>query len=120
MKYFEDYNSLVSKLNSAPYFYFKNYSVPQSDPLRVKTAYQLSKELEEQIRPCSIVLIIAGMYVNYRNWIQKEIEIAESLRKPILVLRPFGAERIPLELQKYQMAYWNIDSIVEAIKKYAI
>jgi hypothetical protein len=118
--YDQDYNNLIDKLNQAPYFYFKNYSVPKTNPLNANTDLGLTRELYGQIRPCSIVIVIAGMYVKYRKWIQKEIDIAKELKKPILVIRPFGAEKIPLELYDYAMVYWNTSSIVDAIKKYSL
>lgn len=117
--YDQDYNNLIEKLNQAPYFNFKNYSVPKTNPLIANTDLGLTRELYGQIRPCSIVIVIAGMYVKYRKWIQKEIDIAKELKKPILVIRPFGAEKIPLELYDYDIVYWNTSSIVDAIKKYS-
>lgn len=118
--YEHEYLNLVQKLSDAPYFYFKNYSVPKTNPLNTNTDYGLVRELYGQIRPCSIVIVIAGMYAKYRKWIQKEIEIANELNKPILVIRPFGAERIPQELYNYNMVNWNTDSIIDGIKKFSL
>lgn len=93
--YNSDYYRLVEKLKNEPYFYFKNYSVPEHDALKTKTDKELEEALYRQIAPVSAVLIIAGMYYNHRKWIQKEIEIAQFYNKPIIVIKPWGAERLP-------------------------
>ena len=121
-KYNSEYYNLVDLLNNASYFSWKNYSVPQHDALDTKTNKELSDALHRQISPCSCVLIIAGMYYNHREWIQKEIEIANEYHKPIIVVRPRGQERMPSELtsSSYHLVNWNTDSIVSAIRIYSL
>ena len=41
--YNSDYYRLVEKLKNEPYFYFKNYSVPEHDALKTKTDKELKK-----------------------------------------------------------------------------
>lgn len=94
-----EYDSLVKMLNKAKHFNWRNYSVPEHDPLHAKNDKQLEKELHDQIKPANVVVIISGMYVNNRKWIQKEIDIALEMNKPIIGLRPRGAQRIPQEVQ---------------------
>ena len=120
--YNSDYYNLVDLLSNYPYFNFKNYSVPQHDALNTKTNWELEEALNRQIAPTSVVLIIAGMYYNNRKWIQKEIEIAKSKGKPIIVIRPRGAERMPSELisDDYIRVNWNSSSIVQAIRENSI
>lgn len=119
--YNSEYYNLVDMLDKAPYFSWKNYSVPQHDALDTKTDKELNEALHRQISPCSCVLIIAGMYYNYRKWIQKEIDIANEYGKTIIVIRPRGQERMPSELtsSNYHQVNWNTDSIVNAIRQYS-
>lgn len=118
-----DYNGLIRLLDSDSSFRYRNYSVPRSNPLEIDAPTdlgrkrQLSVKLREQVRQASVVIIIAGMYFNHREWIQKEIELANEMNKPILVVRPWGQERIPTELQKYRTVYWNTTSIISGIKE---
>lgn len=121
-RYDADYHRLVALLNNAPLFEWSNYSVPQHDPVDANNTAKLKKELTQQINPTSVVLIISGMYVPYREWIQYEIDESERLGKPIIGIRPRGAERLPKEVQKAakEMVGWNTDSIVAAVRKYAI
>jgi hypothetical protein len=78
----------------------------------------LEQELNDQIRPVHVVIILAGMYATYRYWIQKEIDLAESFGKPILGVYPWGSQRAPLSVQQAAdiMVGWNTESIVTAIR----
>ena len=103
-RYHDDYDRLVKLLDAAPYFSWKNYSVPRHDPAVDPNTpsgdRQLRKELENQIRPVNSVLIISGMYAAYSYWIQVEIDIARGYSKPIIGLIPFGQEKVPTEVQQ--------------------
>lgn len=122
-RYSDDYYRLVDMLNRAPYFKWKNYSVPLHDPVidpdEEVGKRKLTEELRKQIQPVHIVIVLAGMYVNYREWIQKEIDIALEYGKPILGVRPWGQERIPQIIQEVscEIVGWNTDSIVQAIRR---
>ena len=118
--YNSDYYSLEKKLKETPWFSFKNYSVPQHDALQTKTNSELDEALFRQIAPTSVVLIVAGMYYNHRKWIQREIDIAKIYNKPIIVIRPWGAERMPAELisSEFIQVNWQTSRIIEAIRKY--
>jgi len=122
-RYSEDYYKLEKLLNEIPNFKWKNYSVPQHDPVIDPNSKEgknkLKKELEEQIRPVHIVIVLAGMYVNYREWIQTEINIALKYKKPIIGIKPRGHQRIPKQIQDVacDIVGWNKKSIEKAIKK---
>ena len=109
-------------LNAAPNFKWRNYSVTKQDPLDVNNDARLTAALKRQIRPVNCVLILAGMYVNHRKWIKKEIAIAQDLNKPIVGIKPWGQQRTPIEVQDAAdiMVRWNTDSIVKAIRDYSI
>jgi hypothetical protein len=124
--YNTDYYRIEKMLDNAPNFQWKNYSVPGHDPLLDPNSPRgkvlLLKELEEQIRPVHCVLVISGMYVNYREWIQKEINIAKSYGKPIIGIKPWGQERVPQAVQDAAkiMVGWNTDSVIHTIRNYSI
>ena len=124
--YDDDYFRLVNFLESAPNFRFRNYSVPSHDPLidpNTTVGYlTLRGMLDNQIRPASCVLIISGMYAAYRQWIQEEIDIAQSYDKPIVGIRPWGSERIPRVVQDaaHAMVGWNTSTIVRAIRLHSL
>ena len=68
-KYNDEYYRLERLLNEYNYFAYRNYSVPEHDPLDFNSVKELVEKLDEQIRQSSVVLVIGGMYCNYRKWI---------------------------------------------------
>jgi len=118
--YNAEYYRLVEILNAAPNFKWRNYSVPRHDPLA--GGAQLSEQLRNQVRPVNAVLILAGMYVNHREWIQHEIDLAKSYTKPLIGVFPRGQERAPLQVTTSvnAMVRWNTASIVTAIRQHAL
>ena len=117
-----EYYRLVGLLNQASYFYWRNYSVPEHDPLGTKTDSELRQALNRQIRPINCFLVVSGMYVYHRRWIQEEIDIALSFGKPIIGLIPWGQERVPMEVQNVAktMVNWQTSSIVGAIRAWSL
>jgi len=117
--YAHAHDNLVRLLNAKPGFTYKNFSVPTHNPiLDARTDQELGQAIENKIRPCSAVLIMAGMYSTYSKWINKEIEIAKRMGKVIIAIKPFGAERISTVVRNAAHAEcaWNTNSIVSAIR----
>src|SRR4051812_33534680 len=77
--YTKGYDRVVELLNEAPRFNWRNYSAPRSDPAVDRSTTvgkkKLVEELKDQIRPAQVVLVIAGMYASYSEWIQAEMDI---------------------------------------------
>lgn len=122
-KYHEDYERLTSMLKDASNLSFRNSSVPKTDPiLGPKTNADLTAALDEQIRIANIVLILSGMYAAHSDWIGTEIAIAARYQKPIIGVMPWGQQRVPdaVQIAAKEMVHWNTDSIVSAIRKYAL
>jgi hypothetical protein len=74
--------------------------------------------------PCSVILILAGVYASYSKWIDKEIQIAQnefSSVKPIIAIRPRGSQRISTKVTDAadKIVGWNTESIVSAIRELA-
>ena len=118
--YSDDYYRLCNLINNKSYFLWTNYSVPKHDPF--ETMIGLKENLKKQIRPVNAVIVLAGMYANYSEWIEFEIEFSKSINKPIIVIKPWGQERVPKYLQDNATVIvgWNTDSIVDAIKDNSI
>ena len=124
-KYNNGYYKVVDWLDSAvanKEFNYKNYSVPQHDPIIDPDTNvgknQLKELLKIQIRPASAVIILSGMYTAYSEWIDFEIDTAISMKKHIIGIKPWGQERIPKKIQDNcdQLVGWNSQSLISAIK----
>lgn len=121
--YSDAYENLTELLDNANYFTYKNYSVPKNDPIHnANNDRQLYDAIEEQIRHASVVLILAGVYSSYSKWIDKEIEIAQNLNKPILAIEPWGSEKTSSTVKNSadRIVKWNTDSIVNAIREISL
>ena len=122
-RYNDEYKRLTDLLINRGYFSFKDYSVPKDDPIRIlgKTAYErkLREGIINQMRFFDVVILIAGKYVTYSDSIQMELQIAREMGKPILAIRPYGANQTTSLAEVYadRIVNWNSDSIVDAIRE---
>ena len=117
--YKEEYYRLKEYLDSAPDFKWSDYSVPFHDPIDSNKAQEIKRKIDEQIRQSSVFIVLAGMWVEYHKWIQFEIDVAKKYKKPILGIKPWGHQRIPIEIQEAagKIVGWNTSTIVEAIRE---
>ena len=53
------------------------------------------------------------MYTLYSEWIDYEINEAIRMNKPIIAIKPWGNERVPLKIQ-------NSASLISTIRNYAL
>ena len=120
--YSDAYERLVGLLNERPYFRFKDYSVPRDDPIHnARTIAGLRAAIRQQMAPCGVVLILAGVYATYSKWIDEEVTLAQSgflLPKRIVAIKPWGNVRMsqPVHHAATRVVGWNTDSIVTAIR----
>ena len=115
---------LESLLKEYPYFMFKNYSVPKQDPLDItgrNYRAKLKMEIEQQMRTCNVVLVIAGKYASYSDSIDMELDIAIAMNKPIIAIEPWGSTMTSQRAKNVADAVvgWNVSSIVDAIRRYS-
>ena len=123
--YSDSYNKLKNLLLARTYFEFKDYSVPKNDPIHTNGSdEELYEAIFRKIRPCSVVLILAGVYASYSKWIDKEIEIAKEKFRPqksIIAIEPWESEKTSLVVKENadRVVKWNTESIVSAIRELA-
>lgn len=120
--YNSDYETIKGWLDDAKNFAWTNYSVPLSKPLDVDSKKELRNKLKTRIEKCSCVIILSGMYVSYSEWIDYEIDTAIELGKPIIGVKHRGQERIPSKVSDNSdvMVGWNSNSVVQAVRDYAL
>lgn len=120
--YDQEYARLVRLLRNADQFDFRNYSVPQEEKFDTNTDEELEPILrEKQIKPASVVVVLAGMYSTHSDWIVREIRIAKEEGKPILGVEPWGKSRTSNVVEGHadKMVGWNTESIVDGIRDLA-
>lgn len=120
-KHNSDYDGLIELLDEKNHFSHRNYSVTKKEKVEGKSDRALKRHIKnKQIKPASVVIVIAGVYSTYSDWIGKEVRIAEELDKPILSVKPWGADRTSYITNKADAtAGWNKTSIVREIRNLA-
>ena len=120
--YTSHYETVCKWLDNAHYFTWSDYSVCCNNPLDTKTKAELKEKLRSRISSSSCILALSGMYVAYSEWIDFEINTAESIGKPIIGVKPWGQERVPTIIQDKSIVLvgWNSGSVIDAIRSYAI
>lgn len=125
-KYGKEYDRLTKLLNAAPYFYYRNYSAPKDKPLVTPgftvTNMILKDCIDKKIRPVNAVIVLSGMYYYYHDWMKVEMNIAHYYHKPIIAIKPWGNQLVSQQIMNISntVVNWNTDSIVSAIRQYAI
>lgn len=97
---------------------FRNYSVPKDDPIHnAPTDAALRQAIFRQIAGSHVVIIPTGMYANYSNWIQKEIDGANNYKKKILGVDPWGQKRSSSLVvdASHTVVGWNKQSVIDGI-----
>ena len=121
--YGDAYDKLIAMLKEKPYFQFRDYSVPRDDPIHdAPNSQALYAAIQQQMKPCHVILVMAGKYATYSTWINKEMKIAKDFGKPILAIAPWGAQQISSVVRENadEIVRWNAESIVSAIRKWAL
>ncbi|MES3004626.1 MAG: TIR domain-containing protein [Patescibacteria group bacterium] len=120
--YSDAYDKLIKMLNADPRFNFKDYSVPKNDPIHnAPNSTALSRAIQDQMRFCDVIIILAGVYSSYSDWINKEIALAKGFTnpKPILAIEPWASEKTSSVVKKNanRIVKWNTSSIIAGIRE---
>ncbi len=121
--YGSNYSNLVKLLRQSSGFVFKDYSVPKDDPIHnANNDAQLRQAIRDQTGPCSVVIVLAGVYATYGKWMNEEIALAKTgfdKAKPTIAVRPRGNERISQTVRDAadRLVGWNTQSVVRAIRE---
>lgn len=118
--YGDPYSHLIKWFDEDDDFIYSNFSVPKDDPIHTNgTDKQLEEAIDNKLKLCNVVLIMAGVYSSYSKWINKEIAIAVKYKKPIIAIEPWGSERTSQEVKNAatKIVKWQKKSIKDAIRE---
>ena len=118
-RYDKPYKMVCDWLDSERNFCWSNYSIPEDKKINVSSKKDLKQAIINKICAVNCVVIFAGMYTNHSEWIDFEIDTAQRFNKSVVVIRPWGQERMPLKVQEAAtvLVNWNKKSVVDAIKR---
>lgn len=120
--YVDDLKSLRNLLETRGYFNVEFNEFPPTDSINSTNTYYVRQRISERIADSNIVLGIAGMYASYSDWMKWELDKAVAKGIPIVGVIPRGQERVSAVVcdRAKEIVRWNTESIVDAIRKYAI
>ncbi|RAP53932.1 MAG: hypothetical protein BZ137_05050 [Methanosphaera sp. rholeuAM130] len=101
----QDYNTFIERLSTATEAFKWNDITDTGD------------NFADAIADCDALIVLSGLWETNRDVMQEHINYARTFDKAIIIIRPYGAEEIPYELQDVatKVVGWNTACIVDAI-----
>ena len=73
---------------------------------------------ESFFKKVDVIVVLSGLYSSNKEKIDDLIEVAEKFDVPILLVRPYGLEEVPenIESKAKSIVGWNANCIIDSIK----
>lgn len=73
---------------------------------------------ESFFKKVDVIIILSGLYSDNKEKIDGLVEVAEKYDIPILLVRPYGLEEVPenIESKAKSIVGWNANCIIDSIK----
>lgn len=107
------------RIRHAPDFVYELFSISKDDPIQqLPSKKALAMAIEEKMRACSCLVVLAGVFEEYKRWIDLELDIAKKLKKPVVLVEAAApkhtAAREKREAKK--IVKWDAQALGEAIE----
>lgn len=101
----QDYNTFMERLSTA------------TEAFKWIDITDTGDNFSEKIADSDALIVLSGLWNSNKEKIQEHIKYAQTFDKAIIIIRPYGAEEIPLDLQDVatKVVGWNTACIVDAI-----
>ncbi|MDO8869659.1 MAG: hypothetical protein Q7V10_02800 [Methanobacteriaceae archaeon] len=112
----EEYRRFTGRLEDAHDFNYENHSDNSLSGTADMDA--LKTVIKGQITDADQVIVLSRLYPTYKNLIMTVLNLAQELEKPVLLIRPYGMENVPEELEKLSNGVigWSASCIAASIK----
>jgi hypothetical protein len=117
----DDYSRVFEYLESARNFFYRNTGTPDKPPASGDTE-AVREDLRKQIGAAEIVVALASMYPQQPDLTIFQMNYAQSQKKPVLLLRPFGSQQALPKLltdRSDDTIDWEERGMVDAIRRLA-
>ena len=115
-----DYLRVFEYLESVERFYYLNVSDPEVKPSGNAEAFK--DALRQQIDASEVMVLLASVWHEKRDWAEFQINAARALEKPILLVNAFGQTTLmpgDLSDRADETVEWNEREMVDAIRRLA-
>jgi hypothetical protein len=95
-------------------------SVPRHAPLHISGGKALKAALRERIACCDALVVFAGMYSSYSEWIEFEVLTAAAQFKPIIGVKPWAQQKLSQVVVEdaSELVGWNSASVCNGILRW--
>ena len=113
---------LKNLIDSRGYFPATYTQIEKDCPIDSEKAWVVKANITKRLQESDVLLAIAGVYASYSEWMQWEMDKAKELGLRVIGVIPRGQEHISHEVFNRSAidVHWNANSIVDAIRKYAL
>ena len=117
-----DLTNLQSLLKERGYFNIEFKEVTKAEPIDSVNAQYIKRTLKNKITDSDIVIGLAGMSASHSDWMDWELQTAVDNEIPIIGVIPRGNTRSSNTVTDRSKTdvKWNTESIVSAIRAYAL
>lgn len=113
----DDYLRVFEYLESVDRFYYLNVSDPTRQP--TGGVEGLKDALRQQINASEVVIMLASVWGEKRDWADFQINAAQAMGKPVLLISAFGrTTTVPGDLlsRVNENVDWNEREMVDALR----
>jgi hypothetical protein len=117
----DDYQRVFEYLESARTFFYRNTATPDKSPASGDSE-SVREDLRKQINAAEIVIALASLHATQPDLTIFQMNYGQSQKKPVLLLRPFGARGEASKLlsdRADEIGEWDERGLVDAIKRLA-
>lgn len=117
----DDYQRVFEYVESNRNFFYRNTSTPDKPP-SAGDPEAVREDLRKQINQAEMVIALAGLHAEQPDLTIFQMNYAQSQKKPVLLLPPFGSR---IEVSKLltdradESTSWEKRSLIDAIKRLA-
>lgn len=82
----------------------------------------ISDDIVGSLEKVDVVFVLSGLFSKNKDFILRLVNGAKDLGKPIILIRPFGLEEVPLDLEKFadDVKGWNAACIVDSVLDFVL
>lgn len=103
-------------------FGYEYYSVSKDDPAQFLPSNKaLAQSIENQMKPCSCLIILAGVFEEFKRWTNLELEAAKKLKLPVILVEAVDPKHTSHKEKRAaaEIVKWDAMQLGDAIVKHA-
>ncbi|MDR0933715.1 MAG: TIR domain-containing protein [Burkholderiaceae bacterium] len=108
------------RIRHVPDFTYQLFSVSKDDPVQhLPSKKALAVAIEEKMRQCTCLLILTGVFEEYKRWIDLEMDIAKKLKKPVILVEAAAKKHTSGKEKRAakKIVKWDAKELGEAIEQ---